>query len=203
MAKQRKELDAVKQLLREYPGSSAGEIAEHVHLDASMGIDKATDYVKAVRRRMRKAGELDRPSPTEAELLQDLQRLLDLRDGKMSRSAQRYVLMLYCYWNMRAGNSEEIDLRNIDQAISKTYDLNRDMKKPLHPAEELKAAEIAMEYYDRSMDPEKNAFAAERGLPNAGLNYSIRKLLELIEVTVAEEAEMQYLKRPRSLPKER
>ena len=195
MAKARPELEDVKQLILENPRMRAGHIAEKVGLVDDMGYDKAVDYVRSVKKRLRKSGSfeeamMDPKLSQDEERLEDITKLIELRNGKMSKKAAYNLLLLNCYYRMRS-KEDQINWTSIDH----TYALNDSLQNPYSIHEAIRICEIAMEKYMDSRDEEKNKRARLRGLPNAGLNYSAENLYYKLEVTDEEAVHLKTIRK--------
>ena len=152
-----------------------------------MGYDKAVDYVRQVRKTMQKNGDLPPlPHATDEERLEDITKLFDLRQGKMSRKAAFTMLRLNCYYRLRSHDDKIHWL-----AIDDTYEKNARLQEPFTMAEAIRICEIALQQYMDSIDQEKDRRAKERGFVGAGLNYRSETLIDKLQIT---EDELQHLK---------
>lgn len=68
--------DITVQTIKEHPEWKAWKVAEHIGLTEEMGQDKATDYIRQVRKSMRKKGEL---VVTEQAMVPESDRLEDVK----------------------------------------------------------------------------------------------------------------------------
>lgn len=188
MGRRKPERDLVEKLIKEDRRRKAGDIAQETGLVDSMGYDKAVDYVRRVRKEMRKNGDLPRKQyiqPSDEDRMKDIDKLFELRHGKMSRRVAQSMLTLNCYYRLR---SEDDDIHIM--AIDDTYDKNRELMNPLDMADAIHLCEFALARYMDSRSEEKNQEMKAIGYPGAGLNYSSRSLIELLEIT---EEELQHM----------
>ena len=166
----------------------AGAIAKQLGLDEEMGYDKATDYIKGIRRKMREDGdlipEIEKPTYAEPEeRLADALKLFAMRKYNVNKKAASNMLLGMCYWTMViAGNVK---------AVCDTMDMNDRLKKPLSFPEVEKVCNNAQQLGFAAMDEKKNKEAIELGYPGAGLNWTSATLYHKFEVT---EAELPHLK---------
>lgn len=194
MGRRRPERDEVERLIKEDRRRKAHDIAQETGLVASMGYEKAVDYVRRVRKEMRKNGELPRKEytyPSDSDRMADMDKLFELRrGGKMSKQIAKTMLMLNCYYRLR---SEDDDIHIM--AIDDTYAKNRSLLHPLAMADAIALCEYALGQYMDSRDPEKNRAKKAMGYPGAGLNYSSKTLIELLAITEEELPHMKSIKR--------
>lgn len=166
----------------------AGAIAKQLGLDEEMGYDKATDYIKSIRRKMREDGdlipEIEKPTYAEPEeRLADVLKLFELRKYNVNKKAASNMLLGMCYWTMvTAGNMK---------AVCDTMDMNDRLKKPLSFPEVEKVCNNAQQLGFAAMDEKKNKEAIALGYPGAGLNWTSATLYHKFEVT---ETELPHLK---------
>ena len=189
MGKKRPEREIVEKLLKENRGRKAHDIAEEAGLIAAMGYEKAVEYVKQVRKSMKRTGAL--PPDTakyapDVERLEDITRLFELRQGTMSKQAAKAMLLLNCYYRLRS-EDDTIHMGAIDD----TYAKNADLKEPLDMRKAIDICELALEKYMDSIDEQKNEAAIKHGFIGAGLNYTSESLIEKLEIT---EEELQHMK---------
>jgi hypothetical protein len=188
VGRRKPERDQVEKLLKENRGRRAHDIAEEVGLVATMGYEKAVDYVRRVRKEMRKSGELPRKKytyPSDADRMVDIDKLFELRHGrKVSRKVARSMLKLNCYYRLRS-EDDDTHIRAIDDTYAKCREMNINM------AEAIKICEFALGRYSDSMDDEMNQAAISLGFPGAGMNYTSQSLIDILEIT---EEELQYMK---------
>ena len=188
MGKRRPERDQVETLIKEDRRRKALDIAKETGLTEAMGDDKAVEYVRRVRKEMRKSGELPRKKyihASDSDRMADIDKLFELRHGKIKKAVATAMLTLNCYYRLR---SEDDDIHIM--AIDDTYDKNRRLLNPRPMAEVIELCNFALAQYMESRDPEKNQAKKAMGYPGAGLNYSSRSLIELLEIT---EEEMQHM----------
>lgn len=188
MGRRKPERDQVEQLIKEDRRRKAGDIARETGLADSMGYNKAVDYVRRVRKEMRKSGDLPRRKyiqASDADRMADIDKLFELRHGKIKKTVAKAMLTLNCYYRLR---SEDDDIHIM--AIDDTYDKNRALMNPLDLAEAIDLCEFALAQYMESRDPEKDREKKAMGYPGAGLNYSSRSLIDLLEIT---EEELQHM----------
>lgn len=194
MGRRKPERDEVERLIKEDRRRKAHDIAQECGLVATMGYEKAVDYVRRVRKEMRKNGDLPRKEytyPSDADRMADMDKLFELRHGeKLSQKLVRSMLKLNCYYRLR---SEDDDIHIM--AIDDTYAKNKELRNPLALAEAIELCKYALEQYMDSRDPEKNREKKAMGYPGAGLNYSSKKLIELLAITDEELPHMKSIKR--------
>lgn len=166
----------------------AGVIARQLGLVEEMGYDKATDYVRSVRREMRENGDLI-PEPEKPKYaapedrLEDVLKLFELRNYKVRKKAAANMLFCLCYWTMTVSGNVK--------AVCDTMDMNDRLKRPLPFPEIEKVCNDAQDLAFAALDEQKNREAREMGLPGAGLNWTSASLYHKFEVT---EEELPYLK---------
>ena len=190
MARKRPERDKVEKLLLENRRRKAHDIAEEVGLIETMGYDKAVDYVRNVRRSMKKAGAFpDEPYrfASDEERLEDITKLFELRQGKAIDEKVAYLmLMLNCYYRLR---SEDDDIHIM--AIDDTYAKNKELEDPLPMGTAIQLCEVALARYMQSNDEKEKERAERKGLPGAGFMYASETLIEKLAIT---DEELQYMK---------
>lgn len=171
--------DIAVQTILEHPEWKASVVAEHIGLIEEMGSDKATEYIRQVKKSMRRKGQLAK-KPTMREYvseeggLEDIKKLIEIRDYKMSKKAASAMLLMHCYWTFRLyGNVK---------AVFSTMDLNEKLRTPLSFAEIEHICNLAQERGFNSIDDEKNAQAEKQGFVNAGLNYTKDSLYYKFEI---------------------
>ena len=170
------------------PKMASGVIADRLGLVDEMGYDKATDYVRYVRRKMRENGdlllEIEKPKyAAPEERLEDVLKLFELRNYNVRKKAATNMLFCMCYWTMAiAGNMK---------AVCDTMDMNDRLKKPLPFRDIEKACNDAQELGFAALDEKKNREAMAMGFPGAGLNWTSAALYHKFEVT---EDELPHLK---------
>lgn len=183
----RPEREKIEQAFQENPRRKAHEIAGEAGLIDTMGYDKAVDYVRRVKKALRKNGQIKVGAfATDEDRLQDITTLFDLRQGKMSRGAAYFMLLLNCYYRFR---SEDDDIHIM--AIDDTYQKNAQLEEPFPMVDAIRICDIALAQYMNSRDEEKNEAARKRGYPGAGLNYTDESFIEKLEVT---DSELEHLK---------
>lgn len=189
MGKKRPEREIVEKLLKENHRRKAHDIADEAGLIEAMGYEKAVEYVKQVRKAMKRSGTI--PPDTEkyaadADRLEDITRLFEIRKGVMSRKAARTMLLLNCYYRFRSAD-DKIHMGAIDD----TYAKNAALKEPLEMRIAIGICEIALGKYMDSINEEKQEAAIKHGFIGAGLNYTSESLIEKLEIT---EEELQHMK---------
>ena len=194
MARKRPERDLVEKLLLENRRRGAYDIAEEVGLIETIGYDKAVDYVRNVRKSMKKAGafpdEPNRYASDEARL-EDINKLFELRQGKAIEEKVAYLmLMLNCYYRFR---SEDDDIHIM--AIDDTYAKNQELEEPLPWSSAIHLCEVAMARYEQSIDEKEIERAKRKGLPYAGFCYASETLIEKLAITDEELQHMKSIKR--------
>lgn len=194
MARKRPERELVEKLLLENRRRKANDIAEEVGLIETMGYNKAVDYVRNVRKSMRKAGtfpdEEYRFAPDE-ERLADITKLFELRKGKVIAEKVAYrMLMLNCYYRMR---SEDDDIHCM--AIDDTYAKNRELVEPLPWNTAIKSCNVALARYVQSKDEKEIERSKRKGLPGAGFCYASETLIQKLAITDDELRHMKSIKK--------
>lgn len=178
--------DIAVQTILEHPEWKAGQVADHIGLTEEMTMDRATDYIRQVRKSMRKKGQLvitEQTMVPEAYRLEDVKTLFRIRQYDINKETAKAMLLMHCYWSMRLyGNYV---------AVIDTMRLNDKLKHPLTFPEIERVCNLAQERGFDSWDPEKNAQAQIRGFVNAGINYTNDSLYHKFNV---QEHELNYLK---------
>lgn len=178
----RPEREQVRQAFLENPNRKAYEIAGEIGLIYTMGYDKAVDYVRQVRKSMKKDGEIKAGAfASDEDRLKDITTLFDLRQGKMSQDAAYYLLLLNCYYRFR---SEDDNVHIM--AIDDTYEKNAKLEEPFHMSDAIRICDIALAQYMASRDDAKNEAARKIGYPGAGLNYTDENFIKKLEITDSE-----------------
>lgn len=186
MSKRRPERDMVEAAYLENSKRKAYEIAEEVGLIETMGYDKAVHYVKTVKKSMRKKGQITGSAlAAESDRLTDVTTLFMIRQGKMSKTAAYFLLLMNCYYRLR---SEDDDVHMM--AIDETYDMNKNLEEPFPMRDAIHICDIALAQYMNSIDEQKNEEAKKKGYPGAGLNYNDDRFIEKLEIT---EEELQHM----------
>lgn len=190
MGRKRPERDQVERLLETNRRRKAHDIAEEVGLVETMGYDKAVDYVRNVRKSMRKAGKFpDEPYryASDEARLEDITKLFELRHGKAIDEQVAYLmLMLNCYYRLR---SEDDTIHW--QAIDDTYAKNKELEDPLPWSTAIQLCEIAQARYMQSINEKEIERAKRKGLPYAGFCYASDTLIEKLAIT---DEELQHMK---------
>ena len=190
MARRRPERDLVEKLLLEDRRRKAYDIAEEVGLIETMGYDKAVDYVRNVRKSMKKAGSFPEEKykfASDEDRLEDITKLFELRRGeKIDKRVAHAMLLLNCYYRYR---SEDHDTHW--GAIDDTYAKNKELVEPLELHIAIGICELALLKYTESKDEKRNEAAMKRGLPGSGLNFASRTLIEKLAIT---DDELQHMK---------
>ena len=188
MGKRRPERDIVERLILENTYKKHHEIAEEAGLIESLGYDKAVDYIKQVKKSMRQNGtlQIDDRYASDEERLEDITKLFELREGKMSSKAAYFMLLLNCYYRFR---SEDDSVHMM--AIDDTYEKNRQLEEPFPMVEAIRICDKALAQYVQSRDDARNKAARLKGFPGAGLNYTNASLIDKLEIT---ESELQQVK---------
>ena len=190
MGRKRPERDQVEKLLKTNHGCKAGDIAEKVGLIETMGYDKAVDYVRNVRRSMKKAGAFPEDKykfASDEARLEDINKLFEIRQGKViDEDVASLMLMLNCYYRLR---SEDDTIHW--QAIDDTYAKNKSLVEPLSWNDAIKQCNVAMAGYMRSNDKQEQERARRKGFPSAGFCYASRTLIQKLCIT---DDELQHMK---------
>lgn len=190
MAKRRPEREQVEKLFLQNPRRKAYDIAEEVGLVETMGYDKAVDYVRNVKKSMKKAGKFpDEPYryASDEARLEDITKLFELRQGKVIDEKVAYrMLMLNCYYRLR---SEDDTIHW--QAIDDTYAKNKELEEPLPMSTAIKLCEVALVRYTQSNDEREKERARKKGLPSAGFCYASETLIQKLAIT---DEELQHMK---------
>lgn len=194
MANKRPERDLVEQMLLANRRRKAHDIAEEVGLVETMGYDKAVDYVRNVRKSMRKAGAFPDEKyrfASDEERLEDITMLFELRKGKTIDEKVAYrMLMLNCYYQYR---SEDDDIHW--RAIDDTYEKNKELKEPLPMSTAIELCKVALARYVQSKDEKEIERARRKGLPGAGFCYASETLIQKLAITDEELQHMKSIKR--------
>ena len=190
MAQRKPERDQVEKLLLEDRRCKAYDIAEKVGLIETMGEDKAVDYVRRVKRSMRKAGAFPEEKykfASEADRLEDITKLFELRKGKVIDEKVAYLmLMLNCFYRYR---SQDDDIHW--GAIDDTYAKNQELEEPLPWSTAIRICEIAQARYMQSINEQEIERAKRKGLPYAGFCYASETLIRELAIT---DEELQHMK---------
>lgn len=187
MSKRRPERDMVETAYLENSKRKAYEIAEEVGLIETMGYDKAVSYVKAIKKSMKNKGQIKGSAlASDSDRLIDVIKLFELRQGKMSKRAAYFILLMNCYYRLR---SEDDNVHMM--AIDETYDMNKNLEEPFPMITAIQICEGALAQYMNSIDEQKNEEAKKKGYPGAGLNYTDERFIEKLEIT---EEELQHMK---------
>lgn len=190
MARKRPERDQVEKLLLENRRRQAYDIAEEVGLIETMGYDKAVDYVRNVRKSMRKAGKFPEEKykfASDEDRLADITKLFELRKGKkIDKRVAHAMLLLNCYYRFK---SEDDDIHW--NAIDDTYAKNKELVEPLDMYIAIGICDLALLKYTESKDEKMIEAAKKRGFPGAGMNYTSGKLIEKLAIT---DEELQHMK---------
>ena len=194
MARKRPERELVENLLKENRRRKAHDIAEEVGLVVTMGYDKAVDYVRNVRRSMRKAGAFPEEKykfASDEARLEDITKLFELRQGKAIDEKVAYrMLMLNCYYRMR---SEDDDIHIM--AIDDTYAKNRELVEPLPMSTAIHLCDVALARYMQSNDEKEQERAKRKGLPTAGFCYASDTLIQKLAITDEELRHMKSIRK--------
>lgn len=194
MARKRPERDQVEKLLIENRRRKAHDIAEEVGLIETMGYDKAVDYVRNVRRSMKKAGKFpDEPHrfASDEERLEDITKLFELRKGKAIDEKVAYLmLMLNCYYRFRSE-----DYETHWRAIDDTYEKNQELVEPLPWSTAIHLCEVALARYTQSNDEKEIERAKRKGLPGAGFMYASETLIQKLAITDEELPHMKSIRK--------
>ena len=193
MGKERPERKIVEELLKKSKMKKAHDIAGAAGLIETMGYDNAVRYVLRVKRDLRHKGELAAPEgrfATDEERLEDITKLFEIRQGKMSRAAAYTMLLLNCYLRFRS-EDDEIHMGAIDD----TYAKNRELEDPFPVGAAIQICDVALAQYMHSMDEEQDRAAKAKGYPGAGLNYTSESLIHKLEITDEELQHMRSIRR--------
>ena len=156
--------------------------------------DKATDYVRRVKRSMKENGELPPERykfASDEERLEDLQKLFELRKGKkIEERVANAMLLLNCYYRYRSE-----DGATHWGAIDDTYEKNKELVEPLELSKAIGICQLALLKYTESKDKAKNEAARKRGMPGAGLNYASETLIAKLAITEEELKHMKSIRR--------
>ena len=178
----RPERDMVERAYIDNPKRKAHEITEEVGLIASLGYDKAIDYVRTVKKSLKSKGLITAGAySTDEERLKDVTTLFEIRAGEVEQKTAFRMLLLNCYYRLR---SEDDSIHMM--AIDDTYEKNRELKEPFRMNEAVQICEAALAHYMNSIDEEKNEAAKKKGYPGAGLNYSDESFIRALSITESE-----------------
>lgn len=190
MAQRKPEREQVEKLLIENSRRKAYDIAEEAGLVETMGEDKAVDYVRRVKRSMRKAGafpEEENRFASEEDRLEDITKLFELRKGKAIDEKVAYImLMLNCFYRFRS-KDDGIHWGAIDD----TYAKNQELEEPLPWSTAIRVCEIAQARYMQSINEQEIARAKRKGLPYAGFCFANDTLIRKLAIT---DEELQHMK---------
>lgn len=190
MARRRPERDQVEKLLLEDRRRKAYDIAEEVGLVETMGYDKAVDYVRNVRKSMRKAGAFPEEIykfASEEDRLEDINKLFELRQGKkIDKRVAHTMLLLNCYYRFK---SEDDDIHW--GAIDDTYAKNKELVEPLSMSTAIDLCNVALARYMQSNDEKEKERAKRKGLPTAGFCYASETLIQKLAIS---DEELQHMK---------
>lgn len=194
MGRRRPERDLVEKLLKENRRRKSHDIAEEAGLIETMGYDKAVDYIRNVRKSMKKAGafppEKNRFAP-DSERLEDITKLFELRKGKrIGNKVASTMLLLNCYYRLRSE-----DYATHMGAIDDTYEKNKELENPFELSTAIGICELALTKYTESIDEEKIKYSISRGFPGAGMQYTSESLITKLEITEEELRHMKSIKR--------
>ena len=191
MMNKRPERDLVEKAFVENRRRKAHEIAEEVGLIEAMGYDKAIDYVRSVKKSMKEKGQI-KPAhiASDAERLQDVTKLFEIRKGKIEPKTAYMMLLLNCYYRFRS-QDDSIHMMAIDD----TYEKNAQLKEPFHITEAIKICDAALAQYMNSIDEDQNEAAKKKGFPGAGLNYTDDSFIERLAITDSELEHMKSIRR--------
>lgn len=194
MGRRRPERDLVEKLLQENRRRKAHDIAEEAGLIETMGYDKAVDYIRNVRKSMKKAGafppEENRFAP-DSERLEDITKLFELRKGKrIGNKVAKIMLLLNCYYRLRSE-----DYATHMGAIDDTYEKNKALENPFDLSIAIGICELALTKYTESIDEEKIKYSISRGFPGAGMQYTSESLITKLEITEEELRHMKSIRR--------
>ena len=190
MARRRPERELVEKLLKENRRRKAHDIAEETGLIETMGYDKAVDYVRNVRRSMRKAGVFPVEKykfASDEDRLADITKLFELRHGKVIDEKVAYLmLLLNCYYRLRSAD-DDIHIMAIDD----TYEKNKGLAEPLDMRVAIQLCEVALSRYMQSNDEKAKEIAIKKGLPGSGFSYTSETLILKLAIT---DEELQHMK---------
>lgn len=190
MARKRPEREQVEKLLLEDRRRGAYDIADAVGLIETIGYNKAVDYVRNVKKSIKKAGSFPDEQykfASDEERLADITKLFELRKGKSINEKVAYLmLMLNCYYRFR---SDDYDTHW--SAIDDTYAKNNALEEPLPMRTAIRLCEVALARYTQSNDGKEIERAKRKGLPGAGFCYASETLITKLAIT---DEELQYMK---------
>lgn len=195
MAKARPERTEVERMLISGEKRYMHEIAAEAGLIEAMGYDKAVDYVKRVRKSLRKKGvELPSGFSTsrtgDADRLEDLEALFDLRKGKRIAAHTAYtMLFLNCYYRLRAQ-----DYDTHINAIKDTYERNEQLVKPFTMSVAIEICNQALAKYDESINEARNKAARAKGYPGAGIHHSDASFIRRLHITREELPHLKHIR---------
>jgi hypothetical protein len=117
--------------------------------------------------------------------LMDLIKLLELRNYDVV-GYREIILFLYRYWSCcYTGDTEK--------ALQDALDINAMFTVPLSENEVIRATRSAEKMYYKTMDEKEREEAKKRGYPDAGYNYSNKKLIELLDITEEEQRHLSTI----------
>lgn len=115
--------------------------------------------------------------------LLDLVKLVELRNFDL-KGYRETILFLYRYWQCcYVADSEE--------ALRQTLIFNSQFTEPLAEKEVIRATKSAEKAWKAKNNEEANAVAKEKGYPGAGYNLKNTKIIEWLDITDEEQAQLQ------------
>ena len=126
----------------------------------------------------------------DAERLQDIEKLFEIRKEKIEPRTAYMMLLLNCYYRFRS-EDDSIHMRAIDD----TYEKNAQLKEPFPRPDAIKICDAALAQYMQSIDEDQNEAARKKGFPGAGLNYTDESFIEKLVITESELEHMTSIER--------
>lgn len=117
--------------------------------------------------------------------LMDLVKLVELRDYEVT-GHRELICFLYRYWVCCYSNDPA-------EALNQTMTLNLQFTAPLPLREVERATDSAEKAWEARNNEEANRIAIEKGYPGAGYNISNKKLINWLEISEEEQAQLQTI----------
>lgn len=117
--------------------------------------------------------------------LQDLARLVELRNGEMD-GLREITLFLYRYWSC-------CFTQDPAEALQQTLEFNQTFTNPLPQREARKATESAQKAWMAKSDKEANEKANAMGYPGAGYRLSNAKIIDWLNITEEEQTHLKTI----------
>ena len=119
------------------------------------------------------------------ERARDIAKLVELRNGEVD-SYREYICFLYRYFTCCYTSDPT-------QALEQTLDLNQEFKHPLRKREVINATKSAQKAWEAKSDKKADEAAKAMGYPGAGYRLKNAKIIDWLDITPEEEAEMSTI----------